>query len=110
MSNPYLFREMLKSKERDELTPDAVKMFQLMIDNISQKKMYNDENLREDCKAGAMLDILLYWRGFNPDKSDNPFAYFTSMIINGMTKIFNAYMKGAKSHDIISLDHNIHSI
>jgi hypothetical protein len=35
VSNPYLFREMLKSKERDELTPDAVKMFQLMIDNIS---------------------------------------------------------------------------
>ena len=57
-----------------------------MIDNISSKKMYNDENLREDCKAGAMMDVLLYWRSFNPEKYDNPFAYFTSIIINGMTK------------------------
>ena len=86
VSNPYLLQEIMKSKAQDELTPEAIQMFQLMIENISAKKHYNDPEDRKDCWQSAYLDILLYWRGFDPEKSKNPFAYFTSLIVNGMNK------------------------
>lgn len=110
VSNPYLLQEIMKSKERDELTPEALKMFQLMIENISAKKHYNDPEDRKDCWQSAYLDILLYWRGFNPEKSKNPFAYFTSVIVNGLNKGWHKISGKMKPSDMISLDNNVHSL
>lgn len=100
----------MKSKEQDELTPAALEMLSLMIENISSKKHYNDPEDRKDCWQTAYLDILLYWRGFDPEKSKNPFAYFTSLIVNGMNKGWNKITGKIKSSDLISIDNNIHTI
>lgn len=110
VSNPYLLQEIMKSKEQDELTPAALEMLSLMIENISSKKHYNDPEDRKDCWQTAYLDILLYWRGFDPEKSKNPFAYFTSLIVNGMNKGWNKITGKVKSSDLISIDNNIHTI
>ena len=110
VSNPYLLKEILKSKERDELTSEAIQMFQLMIEYISSKKYYNDPMDREDCWQSAWEDIIRYWRGFDPEKTNNPFAYFTSLIINGMNKGWNKCAGKIKRSESVSLDNNIHSI
>lgn len=110
VSNPYLLQEIMKSKAQDELTPEAIQMFQLMIENISAKKHYNDPEDRKDCWQSAYLDILLYWRGFDPEKSKNPFAYFTSIIVNGMNKGWHKISGKIKTSDMISIDNNVHSL
>ena len=110
VSNPYLLKEILKSKEQDELTSEAISMFQLMIENISSKKYYNDPMDREDCWQSAWEDIIRYWRGFDPEKTNNPFAYFTSLIINGMNKGWNKCTGKIKRAESVSLDNNIHSL
>jgi hypothetical protein len=56
-----------------------------------------------------MLDIALYWRGFNPDKYKNPFAYYTSMLSNGLAKGWNKMYGKFKASEMTSLDNNIHS-
>lgn len=110
VSNPYLLQEIIKSKEQDELTPEALKMFDLMIENISAKKHYNDPEDRKDCWQSAYLDILMYWRGFNPEKGKNPFAYFTSIIVNGLNKGWHKISGKMKPSDMISIDNNVHSL
>ena len=110
VSNPYLLQEIMKSKAQNELTPEAIQMFQLMIENISAKKHYNDPEDRKDCWQSAYLDILLYWRGFDPEKSKNPFAYFTSLIVNGMNKGWHNISGKIKTSDMISIDNNVHSL
>ena len=113
VSNPFLFKEIMRSKEQDELTNDAVQMLLLMIENISAKKTYKDKEVEKDCKQQAMLDCLQYWRGFDPEKSNNPFAYFTSVITNGLAKGWNAFYpqnKQAPGAIFTSIDNNIYSI
>ena len=110
VSNPYLLQEIMKSKAQNELTPESIQMFQLMIENISAKKHYNDPEDRKDCWQSAYLDILLYWRGFDPEKSKNPFAYFTSLIVNGMNKGWHKISGKIKTSDMISIDNNVHSL
>ena len=110
VSNPYLLQEIMKSKAQNELTPEAIQMFQLMIENISAKKHYNDPEDTKDCWQSAYLDILLYWRGFDPEKSKNPFAYFTSLIVNGMNKGWHKISGKIKTSDMISIDNNVHSL
>ncbi len=77
---------MIKSREGDYLTPKAVEMFQTMAREASKKLRYRDEEDRKDCIAFAMMDVVRYWRSYNPEKSKDPFSYFTQMIKNGFAK------------------------
>jgi len=81
-----LKKEVLRSRELQELTPRAVEMFQTMAREASKKLRYKDEEDRKDCIAFAMMDVVRYWRSYNPEKSKDPFAYFTQMIKNGFAK------------------------
>lgn len=115
VSNPYLLKQLILSKEQDELTKEALNMFMLMIKNISSKKRYPSKEEEEDCQATAMLDVLQYWRSFDPTKGDNPnpFAYFTSLITNGIAKGWNMLHpenKKAEGAIFTSIDNGIYTL
>lgn len=84
--NADLLAEIKRSREKDELTTEAVLMFQQIATRLSSKLKYNDPADREDCISTAVLDCIRYWRNFNPDISDNAFAYITSVCRNGFAK------------------------
>lgn len=112
VSNPILLREIIKSKEQNELTKEAVEMFMVLIENLSTALIYERPEDKEDCLAHAMLDCLSYWRNFNPDLSSNPFAYFTSVASNGIRKGWRSLgYKGAEFPKSLftSLDNSIHT-
>jgi hypothetical protein len=44
-----------------------------------------------------------HWRNFNPEKSENVFAYYSQVIKNGMAKTWNIIHE-QKSTDFVSLD------
>ena len=84
-----------------------------MVDNIASTKTFKDPDVKDDCKQQAILDCLQYWKGFNPEKSNNPFAYFTSVITNGLAKGWNAFYpqnKKAAGAIFTSIDNGIYSI
>jgi len=86
VKNADLRNEIIKCKENDELSREAIEMFMLMAEKFSKKLNYIYVEDREDCIAFAILDCFQYWRGYNPKKSQNAFAYFTQIIKNGFAK------------------------
>lgn len=86
VKNADLLAEILKSKEQDELTTEAAKMFTQIATKMSTKLKYNNPDDREDCISSAVLDCLRYWRNFDPNITKNAFAFFTSIIRNGYAK------------------------
>lgn len=89
LKNEDLYREILKSKELNDLTRDAQKMLILLSERVSDMNVYEDPDDKRDCIAFAQLDIFKYWRNFDPEKSKNAFAYYTQIIIKGMNKGWN---------------------
>jgi hypothetical protein len=90
-------------------------MLSLMVDKIIEKngKYFKTPEDKEDVKQSALLDCLMYWRNFDPEKSNNPFAYFTSVITNGYAKGWNTLYpqnKKAKGAIFTSIDNGIYSI
>lgn len=81
--------EIVKSLDNEKLTPRALEMFTVLTDKLSNALSYKNPDDKDDCKSFAMLDLLLYWNRFNPEKSSNAFAYFTQIAKNGMSKGFN---------------------
>lgn len=90
VKNKDLLAEIIKSKEKDQLTPTAMEMLMKMSREISKVFKYKYEEDREDCISYALEDILKYWRNFDPAKSSNAFAYYTQMIKNGAAKGWRA--------------------
>ena len=106
VSNKDLLREIILSKEQDQLTYNAVKMLQLIAENLAKKKHYKCQEDKDDCIQTAMLDIALYWRSFDPEKYNNPFAYYTSMLCNGLAKGWNKIYGKFKASEMTSIDNN----
>ena len=86
VKNSELLAAVVESKNAGKLTPETIAMFTLMISGIAKKMSYKDPEDREDCMAFAMEDLCKYWNRFNPEKSNNPFAYFTQIAKNGFAK------------------------
>lgn len=86
VNNKELLQEIITSKERGALTPKAIVMLDRMVKEISKIFKYKMEEDREDCQAFAMEDVVKYWNRFDPEKSSNPFAFYTQMIKNGYAK------------------------
>ena len=89
LKNKNLLHEYHRSMERGEITPELVKMFQLLVGRISRKFHYANYADREDAESTAMYQLLKYWYKFNPEKSDNPFAYYTQIAKVGFAQGFN---------------------
>ena len=98
--DPKLFyAEIVKSKQEGELTKEAIKMICLIIQNYSVKFQYRNEMDRDDCQSHAIMQILRNWKTFDPDKSDQAFAYFTSSartgLFMGWQKLYGYKKEGA---------------
>ena len=89
LNNKDLLEEIKKSKEKGELTPKALEFLMLLAEKCSLKLSYNNYLDKEDCIAFAKMDLFKYWNSFNPDKSDNPFAYYTEVAKRGFAKGWN---------------------
>lgn len=83
------YNEMLISLEQDELTNNAINYCRMVIERVSRCNHYDSKEDAEDCKAHAMMNILRYWRNFDPEKYKNPFNYFTSYAWTGLAQGWN---------------------
>jgi len=111
VKNADLRNEIIKCKENDKLSIEAIEMFQLMAKKFSTKLNYVYPQDREDCIAFAILDCYMYWRAYNPEKSENAFAYFTQMIKNGFAKGWRKlHGNFPKSKKISVSDNNVYNI
>jgi hypothetical protein len=86
VKNSDLLIAVTDSKKKGRLTKETLEMFDLMIEGISKKMAYRDPEDRQDCMAFAMEDLIKYWNRFDPEKSNNPFAYFTQIAKHGFAK------------------------
>lgn len=112
VQNDAFYEEMLKSIKQGQLTPTALQMIVLICENVNKKMVYKNPEDKKDCISGSVMDCIMYWERFDPSKTHNPFAYFTSVATNGAAKMWRALGKKKFPDSIMtSLDNeNIHSL
>ena len=105
LNNKDLYNAIVESKQDDKLTQTAEKMLVLLAERTIRKLTYVSEDDRNDCLQFALLDLLKYWRNFNP-KYTNAFVYFTEIAKRGYAKGWNKIhpqkYKGTMSIDRIT--------
>lgn len=101
VDNEMLRVEIIKSKTRRSLTPNATEMLILMVDHIQSSFTYRNQADKQDCRSSAIEVVLNNWSGCDVLK-EKPFAWFTRMIYNGLYAGWNHIR--AERKNTISLD------
>jgi hypothetical protein len=85
LGHMILFKEATQkareSGKKDPQIPDEIgKIFVNIATHLSYKSNFINYGFREDMVADGIENCIQYIQNFNPDKSKNPFAYFTQII------------------------------
>lgn len=81
--------EIIISKGMGKLTRNAENMIYVLATKAIRKKIYFKDEDKDDCIQTALYNMLTNWHNFNPDKSNNAFAYFTEIFKRSITEMFN---------------------
>jgi hypothetical protein len=106
VKNKDLREEIIECKINDKLSKEALDMFILMANKFSGKLTYIYLEDKEDCIAFAIMDCYQYWRGYDPNKSLNAFAYYTQIIKNGFAKGWRKLYGNMPKSSKISISNN----
>ena len=69
-----------KSKPEPQIPNYIGECFLKIAEHLSRKPNFISYSFRDEMIADGIENCLMYFRNFDPDKSKNPFAYFTQII------------------------------
>lgn len=95
--------EILLSKGLGKLTRKAEKLLILLADNAinkSRHRITNEDDLH-DCLQTSKLNIFKNWYKFNPDVTNNAFAYYTELHKRSIPEFINELysLRGIKTKE-----------
>ena len=79
------YKEGCKLAKKNKTTPPPIpnyigECFMKIAEGLSHKPNFINYTYREEMISDGIENCLMYFDNFNPDKSKNPFAYFTQII------------------------------
>lgn len=89
LSNKELLIAVKESKEKGYMMDKLARMLQLLCSKYAKKGNFVNYSYNEDMQSYAMMMLVRTWNSFNPEKSNNPFAFFTQCIKNSFIQYLN---------------------
>jgi DNA-directed RNA polymerase specialized sigma24 family protein len=107
VNNKALLEEFDISIKQDAMTPKLAKMVMMICQRYARKVNFASYTYNEDMQGFAMMNLVKSWRGFNPQKSQNPFAYFTTCVTNSFLQYLNHERKHRNIRDALLVDNGL---
>ena len=86
INNPDFLQALVDYKERKKTNPNEPipnyigECFMKIAEGLSHKPNFINYTYRDEMIGDGIENCLMYFDNFNPEKSKNPFAYFTQII------------------------------
>lgn len=97
VDNKELLAELIKFKKSGVASERLGEVFLDLVDNYATKSNFSGYSYLEEMKSRAIFFLLLYSRSFNPDKSNNAFAYCTQIVKNAFIQVIKKENKHAET-------------
>lgn len=97
VTNAVLLPAVLEAKAEGKVTDKLIRMIQMIAERYSRKSNFVGYSFREDMVSAAMLNLSINALKFNPERSNNPFSFYTTAIHNS----FLQFMADEKKHRMI---------
>ena len=107
LNNKDLLAEVIKSKDQDKMTDKLAHMLQTLTARYGKKGNWANYTYNDDMQGWAMLQLVKTWRSFKPEKSNNPFAFFTQCIKHSFIQFLNQEKKQRDVRDVLLVDNGL---
>jgi hypothetical protein len=94
VTNGVLLPAVIEAKAGGKVTDKLIRMIQMIAERYSRKANFIGYSFREDMVSAAVMNLCNNALKFNPEKSNNPFSYYTTGIHNS----FLQYLADEKKH------------
>jgi hypothetical protein len=94
VTNAVLLPAVIEAKGLLKVTDKLIRMIQMIAERYSRKANFIGYSFREDMVSAAVMNLCNNALKFNPEKSANPFSFYTTAIHNS----FLQYMADEKKH------------
>lgn len=89
LKNKDLLRETLTSLEQDKMTDKLAEMFMVLVKRYSKRYNFANYTYNDDMQGYALQMLVQTWKAFNPEKSQNAFAFYTQCVKNSFKQFLN---------------------
>jgi DNA-directed RNA polymerase specialized sigma subunit len=93
LKNKVLYEEVIRCQDASIVSPELIKMFYLISENLSYRMNFKYPEDRQDCVQSAVWDLYRYWTNFDRTRTKNAFSYMTQISKNGMFKFLREFRK-----------------
>lgn len=97
VNNEELKNELIAFKKTLKATERLGEIFIDLVDNYATKSNFSGYSYLEEMKSRAIFFLLMYSRSFNPEKSDNAFAYCTQIVKNAFIQVIKKEKKHSET-------------
>lgn len=107
LSKKELLSAVMESKQLGRMSDDLAFKLQLLTDKYARSAQYARYTFNDDMRAYAMMMLVRTWNSFNPEKSDNPFAFYTQCIKNSFIQYLNQEKRQRNIRDELLVDQGL---
>jgi len=105
INNADLLKEIELSHGQGKMTNELGKMMMALCSRYAKHPDYaNVFSHKEDMEAFGLLTVVKVWKSFNPEKSKNPFAYFTQILRHAFYQYGNSEKKSQDTKKAVKKD------
>lgn len=107
LTNRELLGAVKDSKTKGRMSDLLAKMLQLLCSRYAKKGNFINYSYNEDMQAYAMMMLVRTWNSFDPEKSNNPFAFFTQCVKNSFIQYLNQEQRQRDVRDLLLIDQGL---
>lgn len=107
LTNKTLMAELAKCKANQLISPELGRMFLMMTQKYALKPNFRGYSYILDMQAEALKGMMYAAYKFNPEKSENPFSYFTTIMHNEFLRVLKQEKEHQLIRDDLLLEHGI---
>lgn len=107
LNNKDLLAEVVLSKSQEKMSDKLAHMLQTLCARYGKKGNFANYTYNDDMQAYAMMMLVRTWNSFKPEKSNNPFAFFTQCIKNSFIQFLNQERRQRDIRDSLLVDNGL---
>jgi DNA-directed RNA polymerase specialized sigma24 family protein len=104
LTNGTLLPEVIRAKKLGYVTPELAKMLMLLTERYARSAKFSGYSYRDDMIAEALANLSQNALKFDPNKSSNPFAYYTTAITNSFIQYLNVEKRHRNIRDSLLVE------
>ena len=99
LSNKEMYTEVLKCQGEGAVSNKLGRMYMILARRYASKPNFSGYSYKDEMISSGVVACIAALTKFDPAKSDNPFAYYTSIVHNAFMQILNKEKKQQNIRD-----------